>query len=140
MKNVLLFSKKVSSPYGNEAIINGSFDSDSDFNKSANNTITNGVANIISIAGEWSYFKQINDDIEALEGKEVIISIKINSINSGQIKISFSGGANTFIVPNSVGVHTSQLVNDGTVGEITIGRVSGVTDIVFDDLSVKEIL
>ncbi len=122
---------------GDEEITNGSFDTDSDWTKSSQSTISNGTARILSTDGSFQFLKQ--SGYTSTQGKTVKITIDIVDVQSGQLKVFFDGGTNTENIPSTVGTHTVYLVNDGTVGTLAIARISGVTDITIDNVSVKQV-
>ena len=123
---------------GSELVTNGDFATDSDWIKSSQTTISNGSANILSTDGSFQFLQQ--NGYTSSQGKEVSVTINVTDVQSGQLKVSFAGGANNINIPNTVGKHTIYIVNDGTIGVFSIGRVGGVTDIRIDNVSVKEYL
>ena len=123
---------------GPELVTNGDFDTDSDWTKSSQSTISNGTARILSTDGSFQFLKQ--SGYTSTQGETVKVTIDIVDVQSGQLKVFFDGGANTQNIPSTVGTHTVYLVNDGTIGTLAITRVSGVTDITIDNVSVKEVL
>ena len=123
---------------GPELVTNGDFATDSDWTKSSQSTISNGTARILSTDGSFQFLKQ--SGYTSTQGETVKVTIDIVDVQSGQLKVFFDGGANTQNIPSTVGTHTVYLVNDGTIGTLAITRVSGVTDITIDNVSVKEVL
>ena len=132
------YSIKPVPEYGTNLVTNGGFDTDSDWTKSSQTTISNGAANILSTDGSFQFLKQ--SGYNSSQGKELKVTIDVVNVQSGQLKVSFSGGANSENVPNVIGTHNIYIVNDGTIGTLTIGRVSGVTDITIDNVSVREVI
>ena len=122
---------------GNDIVTNGTFDTDSDWTKSSQSTISNGTARILSTDGSFQFLKQ--SGYTSTQGETVKITIDIVDVQSGQLKVFFDGGANTQNIPSTVGTHTVYLVNDGTVGTLAITRISGVTDITIDNISIKQV-
>ena len=119
-----------------ELVTNGTFDTDSDWTKSSSVTITNGKARILSTDGSYQYLAQTG--FTESQTKRVQISLEIVEYVSGTLKAQFSGGSN-YNFPQSIGIHTLTVINDGTAGTLNLARVSGVTDITIDNVSVKEI-
>ena len=122
---------------GSDIVTNGTFDTDSDWTKSSQSTISNGTARILSTDGSFQFLKQ--SGYTSTQGETVKITIDIVDVQSGQLKVFFDGGANTQNIPSTVGTHTVYLVNDGTVGTLAITRISGVTDITIDNVSVQQV-
>ena len=122
---------------GSELVTNGDFATDSGWNKSSQTTISNGSANILSTDGS---FQDINQSgYSSTQGKTVSITVNITDVQSGQLKVSFAGSGTNTNIPNTVGSHTIYVLNDGTIGVFSIGRVGGVTDVTIDNVSVKEV-
>lgn len=59
MKKVILLSKKDSSPYGDNIIRNGTYDTDTEWGTFGNWVISGGVATFDGL-GAWTYFYQVN--------------------------------------------------------------------------------
>ena len=121
---------------GSELVVNGDFATDSDWNKSSQTTISNGSANILSTDGSFQFLQQ--NGYSSTQGKTVSVTVNITDVQSGQLKVSFAGGGTNTNIPNTVGSHTVYVLNDGTIGLFSIGRVGGVTDVTIDNVSVKE--
>lgn len=123
---------------GSEIVTNGGFDTDSDWDKSAQTTISGGQATIASNDGSFQSIRQSGLGYENTEGKMVKITLDIISTTGNGIKVSFSGGTTNTNITNTVGTHTVIVPNDGTIGEFVIGRISGVMSCTIDNVSVKE--
>ena len=121
-----------------ELVTNGDFATDSDWIKSSQTTISNGSSNILSTDGSFQFVQQ--NGYTSTQGKNVKFTIDIIDIQSGQLKVSFTGGAVNTNIPNSVGLHTLYIPNDGTVGQLGVSRVGGITDITIDNISVVEVI
>lgn len=57
MRKVLLFSSKKASPYGNELVVNGGFDTDSDWSDLGNWSIADGVATYDALGSAKRFFQ-----------------------------------------------------------------------------------
>ena len=123
---------------GSEQVTNGNFATDSDWTKSSQSTISSGSARILSSDGSYQYIAQSNSNFTASQNKLVKVTLEIINYVSGSLKAQFNGGTN-YNFPQSVGTHSLYFTNDGTVGTLTIARVSGVTDITIDNISVKQV-
>jgi len=104
---------------------------------SSQSEIIEDAAKVVSTDGSFQFIKQ--DGFTSTQGKTIKFTIEITDIQSGQLKVSFAGGATNTNIPNSVGTHTLYIPNDGTIGQLSIGRVSGVTDVTITNISVKEV-
>lgn len=122
---------------GPELTTNGDSLSLADWNVTADSTIIGGVARVLSTTGAFTRVAQTG--YGSSQGKMVQIQVNITSQISGQIKVSFAGGTGSNL-PTTVGLHTVTRINDGTIGQIEISRVAGITDVSFDLVSVKEIV
>ncbi len=122
---------------GEELVVNGTFDTDSNWAKSSQSTISGGRANILSTDGSYQYIAQTNANYTATQGKILEITLDIVEINSGALKVQFSNGSQ-YTFPASIGTHTLTILNNGSTGTLNLARVGGVTDITIDNVSVKE--
>tara|TARA_R110000822_G_scaffold5809_1_gene24800 strand:- start:173 stop:6271 length:6099 start_codon:yes stop_codon:yes gene_type:complete len=116
---------------------------DAEWEQADGTSMAGGVCRI-NTTGAWTYAQQTNAAYTATQGKVVEVTLDITAIgatNAGQIKASFAGGVNQKIFPTSIGTHSVTLVNNGTTGTFSLGRVSGgqITDITFDNVSVREV-
>ena len=123
---------------GKELVVNGDFATDSDWTESTQSDISGGKARILSTDGSYQYIQQSNSGFTNTQGKFVKITLDIVEYVSGTIKAQFAGGSN-YIFPQSIGTHTLYVQNDGSSGTFNIARVSGVTDITIDNVSLKEV-
>ena len=121
---------------GKELVVDGNFATDSEWTVSTQSDISGGEARILSTDGSYQYIAQSNSGFTKTQGKFVKITLDIVEYVSGTIKVQFSGGSN-YILPQAVGTHTLHVQNDGSSGTLNIARVSGVTDITIDNVSVK---
>jgi len=115
---------------GSELVTNGDFASDSDWTKTSQVTINNGIANILSNDGSFQLLGQNN---VVTIGKSYVLTYTIVSANDGSLKFSNFGQINS-----TVGTHKFYFVATETA--INIARNSGITDISIDNISVKEII
>ena len=123
---------------GSELVTNGNFATDSDWTKSAQSSISDGKARILSTDGSYQFIAQTNSGFTNTQGKFVKITLDIVEYVSGTLKAQFSGGTN-YNLPQSVGTHTLYVKNDGSTGTLNLARVAGQTDITIDNVSVKEV-
>ena len=124
---------------GEELITNGTFDTDSDWTKVGESTISGGKGNIISTAGVWSNLNQTN---VFTVGKHyrVALDVTVNS-NAANFAIKLQDGgtdANIGLVTTS-GSYEFFYTAEGTT--LTIARYStdSAVDASVDNVSVKEV-
>ena len=117
---------------GSEEIVNGTFDTDSDWNKTQA-TISNGVANISS-DGSYAAIDQSNVSVI---GKTYLYSIDVKSI-IGTLQIRLGSGTDVDIT--TVGVKTGYIVANSTTLEIKRKAGAGAINATIDNVSVKEYL
>jgi len=113
---------------GAELVTNGDFTTDSDWSKTSQVTINNGVANILSNDGSFQMLGQNN---VVTIGKSYVLTYTIVSANNGSLKLNTFGQINS-----TVGTHKFYFV--ATETPLNIARNSGITDISIDNVSVKE--
>jgi hypothetical protein len=123
---------------GDDAVTNGTFDTDSGWFKSSQSTISNGTARILSTDGSYQYISQTKIEYTNTQSKYVKITLDIVNYVSGTLKAQFSGGT-SYSFPTSVGTHTIYVLNDGSSGTFNLARVAGVTDITVDNVSVQQV-
>ena len=121
------------SQIGSEQVTNGDFATDSNWSKSGQVTISEGVAYFDSDGT----FTQIAQTLSGISGKNAKVVVEITEYNQGTLKVLFSGGTQQNL-PTSVGVHTLYFSNVSS-NTINIARVGGVTNIKIDNVSVKEV-
>jgi len=137
------------STFGDEKIINGAFDTDTNWTKSTNATINGGVATLTANSGNV-YIQQTNLwGANTFNKKHIRVTYTVtqNTLNAGDLKIGGFGGSdfiNTiFLIPKTVGTHNIDLQVLGSINEnsITIYIQSGSTSglISLDDISIKEV-
>ena len=114
---------------GSELVTNGDFATDSDWVKTSQVTIENGIANIVSNDGSFQVLVQNN---VVTTGKYYVLTYTIVSSNSGSLKFSSLGQINS-----TIGTHKIYFVATETA--INIARNSGITDISIDNVSVREV-
>ena len=114
---------------GSELVTNGGFATDSDWVKTSQVTIENGIANIVSNDGSFQVLVQNN---VVTTGKYYVLTYTIVSSNSGSLKFSSLGQINS-----TIGTHKIYFVATETA--INIARNSGITDISIDNVSVREV-
>ena len=108
-----------------------------DWNLSSQSEIVEDAAKVVSTDGSFQYIKQ--NGFTSTQGKTIKFTIEVTDIQIGQLKVSFTGGTTNTNIPNSVGTHILYIPNDGSIGELTIGRISGITDVTITNISVKEV-
>ena len=111
------------SQIGSEQVTNGDFATDSNWSKSGQVTISEGVAYFDSDGT----FTQIAQTLSGISGKNAKVVVEITEYNQGTLKVLFSGGTQQNL-PTSVGVHTLYFSNVSS-NTINIARVGGVTNI-----------
>ena len=124
---------------GEELITNGTFDTDSDWNKVGESTISGGKGNVISTAGVWSNLNQTN---VFTVGKHyrVALDVTVNS-NDAQSAIKIQDGgtdANIGTVATS-GSYEFFYTAEGTTLTIARFSVDSAVDASIDNVSVKEV-
>ena len=129
-----LHSVKPVQTLSDELVVNGDFATDSDWFKSGQVTIGNGVAYFDSDGT----FTQVAQNLSNISGKNAKVVIEITEYTQGTLKVLFSGGAQQNL-PTSVGTHTLYFSNVSS-NTINIARVGGVTNIKIDNVSVKEVI
>jgi hypothetical protein len=127
---------------GSELIVNGDFATDSDWTKSAQVTISGGNLNLISNDGSFQSASQVLGSAET--GNIYQATTTTSGYVSGQAKLSWSGDASPTgnqNIPTGIGTYEVSWPHNGNASSaFTIGRVSGVTDVSIDNVSVKRIL
>ncbi len=108
-----------------------------DWTLSSQSEIVEDAAKVVSTDGSFQYIKQ--NGFTSTQGKTIKFTIEVTDIQIGQLKVSFTGGTTNTNIPNSVGTHILYIPNDGSIGELTIGRVGGITDVTITNISVKEV-
>ena len=117
---------------GVEEITNGTFTTDSDWNKTQA-TISGGEARIITTDGSYAAIDQSN----VFEvGKTYLYSINVKSI-SGTMQLR--GGSGTDIDITTSGVKTGYIVPTSTGIEIKRKSGAGALDVIIDDVSAKQV-
>lgn len=118
--------------FGNELIINGGFDVDSNWVKGGTWVISGGTANVSS-----------NSDLQqqnitgVISGKRYRISLNITQRTSGSLdRIYLGATASTFVGWNTLGYKYFDMICDGNVLLIRAGDFRGS----IDDVSVREVL
>ena len=115
---------------GYELVVNGDFDTDSDWVKVSESTISGGTGNIISTAGVDS---SIYQDILTI-GKNYKLEFDIVSIVSGSLKLE---NGSSDLIFTEVGSQSVVITSEITL--LQFKRSAGVTDISIDNVSVKEV-
>lgn len=128
MKKVLLLSKRNSSPL--EMVTNGTFDTDSNWNKGTGWSISGGKAVGTAASGNlWQ-------DAGLTNGTTYRVTYTISNINASAIRCNLGGGIGT---PRSTnGTFTENIVS--SVNSLVTFDPSGNFTGDLDDVSVKEIL
>jgi hypothetical protein len=125
---------------GDELVTGGGFSTDSDWTKSSGTTVANEQCRLSSSDGGAQSLSQTSAGFTATQGKIVEVTLTIKAVVSGSIRCYFLGGPTTYSFPATVGTHSLTFINEGTgVGDFRVLN-TGVTDITFDGLSVKEVL
>ena len=125
--------------FGPELLINGAFDADTDWIKTAQVTISGGELHLVSNDGSFQKAEQSVAG-ESLDGKTFRVAVIQTAVPSGQIKIGFPGDLVAHLVPAIVGTQILTFVNGGSVNTFQISRVSGITDIDVSSISLREVL
>ena len=127
-------------PLGDELVINGTFDTDSDWTKGDGSTISNGKGNIVGDGTTYVYLSQPS----VFEvGKKYLITLDVVINSGGGLNLKYGIGfsdniGNTMLTTGSYSFTYNASVNS----EIQIGRaVGGVAfNSTIDNVSVKEVL
>jgi hypothetical protein len=115
---------------GSELVTNGTFDTDSNWNKGANWSILNGVAT----SNGSGLIQQSTSDLTP--GKTYKISFEITEYTSGGVKLYSGSGSDASTYKNTVGTHTDTLVLNGSTTSLYSNNFIGS----IDNVSVKEYL
>ena len=118
---------------GSEEIVNGTFSSDTAWNKASEVTIQNGAA-LFTLAPSG---QQLSQSVNPTIGKQYKITYEIKSITQGAFDVSVGSDISTSY-NNSVGVYTEYLTATSTNAFYIRSR--GVTNGSIDNVSVKEYL
>jgi len=119
--------------FGNEEVTNGDFDTDSDWNKNPNWTISGGTANCDGTSNA-----DINQGLSLFTpvlGKTYKVSIEITSISQGGIRVSVGGSATSYYT--STGIYTSYLTTISTDRVRIQPQNSAIGSV--DNVSVQEV-
>ena len=121
---------------GSEEIVNGDFDSASNWETSVA-TISGGKAIFISATGAYSYVRQVGV-LTQNKTYEVVIDLVVNSGNG--VKLQDASGT-TFGVISESGVHTRRFTATTTNSTFMIARefTSGAYDMYVERVSVREV-
>lgn len=123
---------------GSNLVANGEFSDLEKWSVSPQSSISNGVANIKSTDGSFQYIRQL---INGIANKSILLlKVEILRVGSGQLKAAFMGEGVNFFIPSTIGTHHI-IITKGSFSTATleIGRVSGVTDIDIDNVSIREL-
>jgi len=127
-----ILSVKPEPGLGSELVTNGGFDTDSDWNKNANWSISGGTANCDGTSNN-----DINQGLfTPILGKTYKISIKINSISQGGIRVSLGGSVTNYYT--AIGIYTYNLTTISTDRLRIQLQNSAIGSI--DNVSVKEVI
>jgi len=121
---------------GGELVVNGGFDTDTDWIKGAGWTISGNSLN--GATTSLPTYQDLGQDYES--GKTYKVSFEITNISSGSIEIEIGGDTNGTPLVNTNGTH--QFLLTPTVSVPTRTTVRGVGAFIgsIDNVSVKEIL
>ena len=122
----VLNSVKPSKPYSDELVVNGNFDTDSDWTKDVGWTISNGEA---IHTGSGSYISQTGTTI----GKNYRVVIEVTQASGSGFPQIYMGGLTTAMT--SVGTYTFDIT-----ATTNLIRLRGVNDCKVSSISVKEVL
>jgi len=119
-----------------ELVTNGTFDTDTDWDKLAGATIDGGQANLVF---DGSGNPAIKQNISISQNKTYKIVFYISRWVSGNIDVYVSSDTRTgYITLNGVGQHTIYL-NIKTLGDVRFVGSGATSDFSIDNVSVKEI-
>ena len=127
-----LYNIKPAGGLGNELVTNGTFDTDSNWNKSATFSISNGKLHCLS-DGSYQYANQANVFVV---GRTYKLTFEIVDYTSGEIRVRPSGQS-PFQKASAKGVYTFYYTATNTT--LVIERHSAC-DLYVDNVSVKEVL
>jgi len=124
---------------GSELVTNGGFDTDSDWSKIGNVSISGGSANFIDNGSNlYSYIRQ---NISQINGKKYLIDFEIKNYSFGvlQVILQSSGIANTYNSNGKYSIVVESSVSNGYV-EFSRNFDGGTFSFSIDNVSVKEYL
>ncbi|MGB0846967.1 MAG: carbohydrate binding domain-containing protein [Thiolinea sp.] len=130
--------------YGPELVVNGGFDSDLSgwevINTDQNNTITQvaGALEIVSDGSLPAHIRQLNV-FELGKTYNLWISAVANAGNTVGLKLQYSGSDTSIGPVNSTGSFEFEFTAGSTTLEI-FRKGGGITDMIVDNVSVKEVL
>ena len=123
------------SPYGSELVVNGGFDTGTDWSSLGTDTyIGGGVANFIS-SNTWL----TQSNIVGASVKDYELTYEIVSTNNGTISINGASSAFGYVNLNSsLGTHTVLVSSDGINLQLQFNSASFIGTL--DNISVKEVI
>ena len=124
---------------GSELVTNGGFDTDSNWSKIGNVSISGGSANFIDNGSNlYSYIRQ---NISQINGKKYLIDFEIKNYSFGvlQVILQSSGIANTYNSNGKYSIVVESSVSNGYV-EFSRNFDGGTFSFSIDNVSVKEYL
>ena len=128
-----LLSVKPVQSFGSELITNGTFDTDSDWNKGSGWTIENGVASSDGVSSN----SNLNTTFAFYSGSlQVKMNISVTNYVSGTLRIYLSSTVSAEITAN--GEYTFNTTADRTDGKLFLKSVNFIGSI--DNVSVKEVI
>lgn len=118
--------------YGSNVVVNGNFDTTSNWTIVGTSTLSGNTMNIFTSDGSYTSVTQSN--IFTI-GKKYIVEMEVISTNGASI----SNNSGTFIFPTST-TGVKRFVYAPETVNFDFKRVSGVTNVVIDNVSAKEIV
>jgi hypothetical protein len=128
-----LYNIKPAGGLGDELVTNGTFDTDSNWNKSATFTISNGKLHCLS-DGSYQYANQANVFVV---GRTYKLTFEVVDYTSGVIRVRPSGQS-SFITASANGTYTFFYTATNTT--LVIERHNVACNLFVDNVSVKEVL
>ena len=121
---------------GPELVVNGGFDTDSDWSKGVGWSISNGTANLVNSASD------LNQSIVLTSGLTYRTAFNTLNHSSGDFRIRFTGGAAAAngTTRNANGIYHEDLTALDSNSLIRIDSLNGVSLFSVDNVSVKEAL
>jgi len=117
-----------------EKIINGGFDTDTDWDKGIGHIISDGLLNIDCLTGVYSRLPSVSNKLNCYYK----ITYTISNYYSGQIKVYVGNNSVSATVHNNNGTHTDYLLNSNATPGIYILAL-GPTKLSIDNVSVQEV-
>ena len=121
-----------------DTVINGDFDTDTNWNKGTAWTINNGTSNISGAQTAVSYMSQ-SSVLTSPHNKTYLVTYTISNITAGDIRINL-GGYNTGVIRTSNGTYTEEIIPTNPSANHLLyvqASIDAICD--FDNISCQEV-